>query len=225
MKNKIFRIIAIIICVISVFAGVFYCTKYYNTERKLNEANNSVLEVQNMLAENNSKIAEIENELSNVVHELENTDAELIVTKEALQEELHRVIALNEVIGSYECELQAANAIISDLKGEEYEFIYIGDYKLTHYCTERYAHICGTGSGLTATGTTVTTGRTIAVDPSVIPYGATVYIEGYGIRIAEDCGGSVNGNHIDIAVDTHSEALNLGTKYNMGVWVLVKKTT
>jgi len=56
----------------------------------------------------------------------------------------------------------------------------------------------------TATGTTATAGRTIAVDPKVIPYGTKVYIEGYGIRIAEDCGG-FRGNHIDIFVNKISE--------------------
>lgn len=52
----------------------------------------------------------------------------------------------------------------------------------------------------TATGTRATAGRTIAVDPRVIPYGTKVYIEGWGYRIAEDCGG-FSGKHIDIFVD------------------------
>ncbi len=56
----------------------------------------------------------------------------------------------------------------------------------------------------TATGTTATAGRTIAVDPKVIPYGTKVYIEGYGYRIAEDCGG-FRGTHIDIFVNKISE--------------------
>lgn len=49
-----------------------------------------------------------------------------------------------------------------------------------------------------------------------------MYIEGYGWRIAEDCGGWVNGKHIDIAVDTHAEASFMGVK-NGGVWILVDK--
>lgn len=57
------------------------------------------------------------------------------------------------------------------------------------------------GKGITATGTRATAGRTIAVDPKVIPYGTKVYIEGWGYRIAEDCGG-FRGNHIDIFVDS-----------------------
>lgn len=62
---------------------------------------------------------------------------------------------------------------------------------------------------MTATGTEPTAGRTIAVDPNVIPYGTELIIDGQAY-IAEDCGGAINGNRIDIVVDTHQEALNKG---------------
>lgn len=79
------------------------------------------------------------------------------------------------------------------------------------YCKENYPHICNDGeSTYTSTGTVATVGRTIAVDPSVIPYGTEVQIEGVGVRIAEDCGGAIKGNRIDLLFDTHQEALNFG---------------
>lgn len=57
----------------------------------------------------------------------------------------------------------------------------------------------GNGDGVTATGTIPTAGRTIAVDPSVIPYGTQVYIPSMGgTYIAEDTGGMIKGNKIDI---------------------------
>lgn len=121
-------------------------------------------------------------------------------------------------------QLNTALVTIADIKKNEYELIYLGNFKLTHYCIETYEHICGTGSGLTATGTYVTTDKTIAVDPQVIPYGSKVYIEGYGWRIAEDCGGAVKGNHIDIAVETHAQALSMGTLQG-GVWLLVENNS
>ena len=87
----------------------------------------------------------------------------------------------------------------------------LGNYKLTFYdpCVE-----CnGNNLALTATGTTLTEGRTIAVDPSVIPLGSRVFIEGYGVFIAEDTGGAIKGNKIDIAVSTHERANELGVQY------------
>ena len=95
----------------------------------------------------------------------------------------------------------------------EPELISLGEYKITYYCTENYPHICNNGDATkTATGTTPTAGRTIAVDPKVIPYGTEVIINGHTYT-AEDCGGAINGNRIDIVVDTHEEALQCGVDY------------
>ena len=159
--------------------------------------------------------------LGSTINELDATKYELATTQESLKIEIEKSINLEESLIATNKELEAANTTINDLKNEEYNLVYIGNYSITHYCTERYAHICGTGNGITATGTVVTAGRTVAVDPSVIPYGTTMYIEGYGFRVAEDCGGAVNGRHIDMAVDTHANALAMGSR-NSGVWILVK---
>lgn len=91
--------------------------------------------------------------------------------------------------------------------------IKLGICKATAYCKENYPHICNNGdSSTTATGTVPTAGRTVAVDPSVIPYGSEVLINGH-TYIAEDCGGAIKGNRVDILFDTHQEALNFGIQY------------
>jgi uncharacterized protein YabE (DUF348 family)/3D (Asp-Asp-Asp) domain-containing protein len=64
----------------------------------------------------------------------------------------------------------------------------------------------------TASGTRVTEGRTIAVDPNVIPIGWWVYIEGLGFRRAEDTGGAIKGNKLDVYYDSLSHARNFGRK-------------
>ena len=92
------------------------------------------------------------------------------------------------------------------------------DFTITHYCTERYPHICNDGSYKTATGTEVTPGRTIAVDPTVIPYGTRVKILDH-VYVAEDCGGAIKGHRIDIAVDTHDEAMRKGKLKGVSVYV------
>ena len=106
-------------------------------------------------------------------------------------------------------------------QAEAYEAIgayqYIGVCTVTHYCCELYAHVCGDGDGLTATGIPVTPG-VVAVDPDVIPLGSTVIIDGQEY-LAADTGEAIKGNRVDIAVPTHREALELGTK-TATVWVV-----
>lgn len=85
----------------------------------------------------------------------------------------------------------------------------LGSFRLSFYCT--CEKCCGAyATGLTKSGTTVTEGRTIAVDPKVIPLGSRVYIDGYGVFIAEDVGSAIKENKIDIAVGNHEQALKLG---------------
>ena len=61
--------------------------------------------------------------------------------------------------------------------------------------------------------------RVIAVDPSVIPLGSTVEVEGYGVFSAEDTGGAINGRKIDIFVSTYDEAIQFGIR-NVRVRIL-----
>lgn len=85
---------------------------------------------------------------------------------------------------------------------------YLGRFKITHYCT---CSKCNGGYGNnTAWAGKILPGQTIAVDPTVIPKLATVYIDGYGYRRAEDCGGAIKGNRIDLAVSSHAEAMAKG---------------
>ncbi|MBQ4596656.1 MAG: G5 domain-containing protein, partial [Firmicutes bacterium] len=69
-----------------------------------------------------------------------------------------------------------------------------------------------TGGGTTASGTRARVGE-IAVDPRVIPLGTNVYIEGVGPRRAEDTGGNIKGNTIDIYMNTLSECRQWGVRY------------
>ena len=88
---------------------------------------------------------------------------------------------------------------------------YLGRFKITHYCP---CVICNGGwGGNTAWAGEVIPGQTIAVDPNVIPKLSWVYIDGYGYRRAEDSGGAIKENKIDVAVATHDEALSKGVVY------------
>lgn len=86
---------------------------------------------------------------------------------------------------------------------------------ITFYCCEERPHICGTGTGITASGRRVTPYVSCAVDTDIIPLGSTIMIEyngGMAYLRADDTGPAVKGDHIDIAVKEHQEALSLGVK-------------
>lgn len=130
--------------------------------------------------------------------------------------EADAVAAYGELAARVDADREARQA-----QAEAYEAIgayeYIGECTVTYYCCEPYAHVCGDGDGLTATGLPVTPG-VVAVDPEVIPLGSTVIIDGQAY-LAADTGGAVRGNHVDIAVATHQEAEALGTT-TAEVWVV-----
>lgn len=97
----------------------------------------------------------------------------------------------------------------------------IEDCTVTFYCNEQYPHICGTGDGIAYDGTPALAWATCAVDPDVIPLGSTVMVDlgdGYGLRtlVANDTG--VKGNHLDICVDSHNFALQLGRQTAAVYW-------
>lgn len=130
---------------------------------------------------------------------------------------------LNEELMLTQELLSISNQTIENLKSNEYELAYLGEFKITHYCDERRQHICG-GTGITASGIPTEVGWTAAADWDVLPKGSIVYIDGIGFREIQDVGGSVNGKHIDVLVERHQEALNLGFSQKE-VWILIRKNS
>jgi 3D (Asp-Asp-Asp) domain-containing protein len=90
----------------------------------------------------------------------------------------------------------------------------MGNFKLTAYCP---CYSCSEGYGSnTASGARAQENRTIAVDPRVIPYGTIVVIERNGVfyeYVAEDCGGAIKNQKIDVFFNSHSAANNFGVRY------------
>ncbi len=82
-------------------------------------------------------------------------------------------------------------------------------YKITAYCS--CAKCCGKTTGITAWGTRATAGRTVAA-PGKFPFGTKLNIGG-NIYVVEDRGGAIQGNRIDIYVNSHSAALQWGVRY------------
>ena len=85
----------------------------------------------------------------------------------------------------------------------------LGSYRITGYCP---CYQCSEGWGRnTSTGATAQSNHTIAVDPSILPYGSKVMIGGI-VYTAEDRGGGVKGKHIDIFVDHHDQTYRVGSQ-------------
>ncbi|MGE7906665.1 LysM peptidoglycan-binding domain-containing protein [Peribacillus sp. NPDC094092] len=85
-----------------------------------------------------------------------------------------------------------------------------------------YTADCQGCSGTTATGVNLKANpdaKVIAVDPSVIPLGSKVYVEGYGYATAADTGSAIKGNRVDIFVPNEQDAVNWGVK-NVKVQIL-----
>ena len=97
----------------------------------------------------------------------------------------------------------------------------LGEFKLTAYCS--CEKCCGkwalnrpkdeSGKDIVygSTGEVLIAGTSIAVDPSVIPYGSQVEING-NTYTAHDTGGAIKGNRIDVYFDNHQDALNFGVQ-------------
>lgn len=80
---------------------------------------------------------------------------------------------------------------------------------ITAYCP--CGEICTDGDGITSTGVIPKQGRTVAVDPKYIPYGTEIIIDGHSY-IAEDCGGAIKGDRLDLFFDSHEEAELFGVQ-------------
>lgn len=106
-------------------------------------------------------------------------------------------------------------------KNEIKGYDYLGEFEVTAYCSceeccgkyslDREKAEDGTWITYGSAGTRLEEGRSIAVDPEVIPYGSKVLINGKEF-IAEDCGGDIKEKRIDVYFDSHEDATRFGRR-------------
>lgn len=211
MKNKVIKVLIVAGVCIGLFVGVTAITNKEKAEpatktEKIEEDTEEEIEI------------EIEIDKSN---ETEETDEETEVETEVPKVEIvnppktettSKVVNNPEVKVETKTETKVESSESTDSTSTESSGkVSLGTFKLTAYCN--CSKCCGQwAGGATASGVMPSAGRTIAVDTSIIPFGTRVEINGH-TYVAEDTGGAIKGNKIDIYFGSHQEALNFGVKY------------
>lgn len=127
-----------------------------------------------------------------------------------LQEEIQKPVAETPVEATLE-EHETEPALVS-----------LGEFKLTAYCAcekccgewalDRPVDKAGNPIIVGACGEVLVEGVSVAVDKSVIPYGTEIFVNGQAYK-AQDCGGAIKGNRIDVYFESHADALEFGVQY------------
>ena len=139
------------------------------------------------------------------IHRFNETKQQINETKQQEKEQLKNNINTVEIETDREVDTQAVKPVS------------LGKFKLTSYCS---CHLCcgewaynrPDGIVYGAIGEELKENYSIAVDPNVIPYGTEVIINGKVYK-AQDCGGAIKGNRIDVYMNDHDDALEFGVKY------------
>lgn len=126
------------------------------------------------------------------------------LSEKIIKEPVNKIVQVNKVVTSRSGTTSRATpstTVSSNASGQI--------YKITAYCS--CAKCCGKSTGRTAMGTHATAGRTVAAS-SKFAFGTKLNINGHTYTV-EDRGGAINGNKIDIYVNSHAEALAWGVRY------------
>lgn len=129
-----------------------------------------------------------------------------VISEVVLQEPVNKIVQVQKTQTSRSAQARTADATAATTTST---VINGQTYKITAYCS--CSKCCGKTTGRTASGTKATAGRTVAAS-SKFAFGTKLNIGGH-IYTVEDRGGAINGNKIDIFVNTHAEALQWGVRY------------
>ena len=124
-----------------------------------------------------------------------------VISEVVVQEPVNKIVQVNKKVTSRSASTARTPSSTAVINGET--------YKITAYCS--CSKCCGKSTGMTASGTRATAGKTVAAS-SKFAFGTKLNINGH-IYTVEDRGGAISGNRIDIYVNSHSEALQWGVKY------------
>lgn len=156
------------------------------------------IEVVNSSSPNRAQLTEAISILSSLLPEI-STESVINKTNDAINTANSKLATLKEDDNSPEFSFEVKNVDTSTFK-KAYSFI------ATAYCNDAY-----TSTGL-RTHRDPNGISTVAIDPTVIPYGSKLYVPGYGYAIAADCGGAIKGNRIDLFMLSEAECFAFGRR-------------
>ncbi|WP_305852493.1 G5 and 3D domain-containing protein [Gracilibacillus caseinilyticus] len=140
-----------------------------------------------------------------------------LVKENVKKESKERIVAIGTKVSQPATTITTASAATNSTpsetvsRGKEEE-----SSKTLYMKATAYNWDCATcdGRGLTSTGYNLKANPNgvVAVDPSVIPLGTKVWVEGYGYAIARDTGGNIKGNKIDLHMSTKQKAASYGSR-------------
>lgn len=164
-------------------------------KKEIKSKEEQIKEKNSIIQEKQKTIEQKENEVQKLKEDLAaKKETELVANQTKTTEKKQTLVASNVSRSS------------SEIKAEGKTF---------YVSATAYTAFCNGCSGVTATGINLRANphlKVIAVDPSVIPLGSKVHVEGYGYAIAGDTGGAIKGNKIDLFMQNHSDAIAFGRK-------------
>ena len=134
---------------------------------------------------------------------------------------LHIKLRTPEEIAAEEAKAQAEREEAAAYVPEGYVETSRGALRYTNVMVmeaSAYLPTDGGGSCVTATGLPAQHG-VVAVDPDVIPLGTRLYIPGYGLAIAADTGGMIEGDMIDLCMEDYDDCIQFGRR-DIDVYIL-----
>ncbi|RKQ29648.1 PcsB-like coiled-coil domain-containing protein [Oceanobacillus halophilus] len=195
----------------------------------------SITEEKQNIERNKAALESKQHELASLVEELETKDSNLASVEKEVKEQIAAAQREAEKKAKEEAKAQRAstdkttksekkeNSNLehksevkeSSKSSESPEEKQEEDAKVITVTATAYTVDCAGCTGITSTGINLKknpNSKVIAVDPSVIPLGTLVHVEGYGYAIAGDVGSAIKGNKIDVYVPTRQRALSWGVR-------------
>ena len=149
--------------------------------------------------------------LNNVINQkntiIENQEVQIIESQNLNSTYQSIINSQRDTIFNQYKNIKSLNVELNQAKDANKHFHFIGNFLITYYDLKYEScnkNPTDKGYGITKSGMPTEIGISCATDISIIPIGSYIYIDSIGCRIAQDTGGAIKGNHIDIFVNDFS---------------------